>query len=176
MLNLTKLEFTALDITGKDYLSWILGAEIHLAANDLGNTIKDENTTSDQDKAKAMIFLRRHLREGLKIKYLAAKYPLVLWNNLKEIYDHLKTIILPKAQFEWLHLRLQDFKSVSEYNSALFRITSKLKLCGEIISNDDMLEKIFSTFHASNVFLQQQYRAKEFEKYSELMSIIGRTE
>ncbi|XP_074567163.1 uncharacterized protein LOC141823846 [Curcuma longa] len=172
MSNLTKLEFTALDITGRNYLSWILDAEIHLAANGLGNTIKNQNTTSDQDKAKAMIFLRRHLHEGLKIEYLTVKDPLVLWNNLKERYDHLKTIILPKAQFEWLHLRLQDFKSVSEYNSALFRITSQLKLCGETITDGDMLEKTFSTFHASNVLLQQQYRAKGFEKYSELISCL----
>ena len=120
MSNFTKLDFMALDITGKNYLSWILDAEIHLAANGLGDAIKEANTTSDQDKAKAMIFLRRHLHDALKIEYLTVKDPLVLWNNLKERYDHLKTIILPKAQFDWLHLRLQDFKSVSEYNSALF--------------------------------------------------------
>ena len=40
MLNLAKLEFVALDITGKNFLSWILDAEIHLDANGLGNTIK----------------------------------------------------------------------------------------------------------------------------------------
>ena len=35
-----------------------------------------------------------------------------------------------------------------------------------------MLEKIFSTFHASNVLLQQQYREKGFKKYSELISCL----
>lgn len=30
-----------------------------------------------------------------------------------------------------MHLRLQDFKSVSDYNSTIFRITSKFILCGE---------------------------------------------
>jgi hypothetical protein len=44
-------------------------------------------------------------------------------------------------------LRLQDFKSVAEYNSALFKISSKLKLCGENITDEDMLERTFSTFH-----------------------------
>jgi len=38
-------------------------------------------------------------------------------------------------------LQLQDFKSVSEYNSSMFNISSKLKLCGDNITNDDMLEK-----------------------------------
>jgi hypothetical protein len=32
----------ALDITGKNYLPWVLDAEIHLNANGLGETIKKE--------------------------------------------------------------------------------------------------------------------------------------
>ncbi|XP_074352797.1 uncharacterized protein LOC141691949 [Apium graveolens] len=35
-----------------------------------------------------------------------------------------------------------------------------------------MLEKIYSTFHASNVLLQQQYREKGFTKYSDLISCL----
>jgi hypothetical protein len=50
-------------------------------------------------------------------------------------------VLLPKARYELIHLRLQDFKSVGEYNSAMFRITSELKLCGEKITDEDMLEK-----------------------------------
>ena len=69
-------------------------------------------------------------------------------------------------------MRLQDFKSVSEYNSALFQISSQLKLCGENITDADMLEKTFSTFHASNVLLQQQYRERRFTKYSELIACL----
>ncbi|XP_027922622.1 uncharacterized protein LOC114180509 [Vigna unguiculata] len=160
MSNLAKLEFAALDISGENYLSWILDAEIHLDAMGLGDAIKEGNKASEQDKAKAMIFLRRHLHEGLKIEYLTIKDPSVLWKNLKERYDHQKTVISPKARYDWMHLRLQDFKTVSEYNSAMFRITSQLTLCGERITDEDMLEKTFSTFHATNLLLQQQYREK----------------
>ena len=110
-----------------------------------------------QDRAKALIFLRHHLHEDLKIEYLTVKDPLILWTELKKRFDHQKTVILPKARYDWMHLRLQDFKSVSEYNSALFKISSQLKLCGENITEEDMLEKTFTTFHASNVLLQQQY-------------------
>ena len=78
-------------------------------------------------------------------------------------------VIHPKARYDWMHLRLQDFKSIHEYNSAMFRITSQLKLCGETVSEIDMMEKIFSIFHASNVLLQHQYREKGFKKYSELI-------
>ncbi|XP_076901493.1 uncharacterized protein LOC143555909 [Bidens hawaiensis] len=171
MTNLAKLEFLALDITGKNYLSWVLNAEIHLDANNLGDTIKKGNKSTTQDKAKAMIFLRHHIHEALKTEFLTVKDPLVLWTKLKEMYDHQKTVILPRARYEWIHLRLQDFKSISEYHSAMFRITSQLILC-ENITDKEMLEKTFSTFHASNMLLQQQYRERGFTKYSELISCL----
>ncbi|XP_060200592.1 uncharacterized protein LOC132628849 [Lycium barbarum] len=79
-------------------------------------------------------------------------------------------VFLPKAQHEWINLRLQDFKSVMKYNSEMFRITSILTLCGDTISDSDKLEKTFSTFHASNVLLQQQYRKKGFTKYCDLIA------
>ncbi|GJS10342.1 reverse transcriptase domain-containing protein [Tanacetum coccineum] len=66
---------------------------------------------------------------------------------------------------------LQDFKSVSEYNSTMFSITSKLTLCGEKITKENMLKKTFSTFHASNMLLQQQYRERSFKKYHKLISV-----
>ncbi|KAJ9539332.1 hypothetical protein OSB04_032065 [Centaurea solstitialis] len=138
MSNLAKLEFLALDITGKNYLSWVLDAEIHLDAKGLGKTIKEGNQESIQDRAKAMIFLRHHLHEALKTEYLTIKDPLILWKNLRDRYDHQRTVILPKARYEWVHLRFQDFKSVSEYNSAMFRITSQLTLCGEKITDEEM--------------------------------------
>jgi hypothetical protein len=46
MLNLTKLEFIAFDVSGNNYLSWILDAEINLEAMNLGNTIKEDNQAS----------------------------------------------------------------------------------------------------------------------------------
>ena len=46
MTNITKFEFVVLDISGKNYLFWILDTEILLDAMNLGNTIKEENTAS----------------------------------------------------------------------------------------------------------------------------------
>ncbi|XP_027067762.1 uncharacterized protein [Coffea arabica] len=40
-----------------------------------GNTIVEENDALNQDRAKAMIFLRHHLDEGLKVEYLTVKDP-----------------------------------------------------------------------------------------------------
>ncbi|XP_074355760.1 uncharacterized protein LOC141695412 [Apium graveolens] len=137
-----------------------------------GDTIKEGNKTSEQDKAKAMIFLPHHLDEGLKTEYLTVKDPSTLWKDFKERCDHQKTMILLKARYDWLHFRLQDYKSVSEYNSAISKITSQLKLCGENITDKDMLEKTYSTFHANNMLLQQQYRERGFIKYYELISVL----
>ncbi|KAK4737433.1 hypothetical protein R3W88_001130 [Solanum pinnatisectum] len=161
---LSKLEFVALDISGKNYLSWVLDAEIHLTAKGLCDCIIKGNKASSQDKAKAMIFLCHHLDESLKVEYLTVKDPLELWIGLKGMYDHLKTMVLPRARYEWMHLQFQDYKIVIEYNSVVFRITSQLKLCGEVIKYEDMLEKILTTFHASNMILQHQYREKGFKK------------
>ena len=70
MSNLSHLEFVALKISGSNYLSWILDAEIHLESMGLGDTIKADNKASLKDRTKAMIFFRRHLDEGLKNEYL----------------------------------------------------------------------------------------------------------
>ncbi|KAJ9557422.1 hypothetical protein OSB04_012036 [Centaurea solstitialis] len=67
---------------------------------------------------------------------------------------------------------LRDFKFVSEYNSAMFRITFQLTLCDEKITDEEMLEKTFSTFHASNMLLQQQYCERGFKKYCDLISCL----
>ncbi|XP_070679192.1 uncharacterized protein [Malus domestica] len=125
MANFTKLDFAAIDITGKKYLTWVLDTKIHLEAGNLGDTIREENNLSSQDRAKAMIFICRHLDEGLKSEYLAVEDQLALW-----------------------------------------------KLCGDTITEEDLLEKTFNTFHASNVLLQQQYRARGFTEYNQLISVL----
>ncbi|KAL2227104.1 UNVERIFIED_CONTAM: hypothetical protein Sindi_2069100 [Sesamum indicum] len=170
MANLTKLDFVALDVSEKNYLSWVLDAKLHLASSKLGETIKENTIASEQDCAKAMILLRHHLHESLKSQYLTVKSPFQLWKSLKDRFDHQKTVILPRARYEWIQLRLQDFKTIVEYNSAMFQIVSKLRLCGEDVTDEQMLEKIFSTFHASDLVLQQQYRERGFKTYSELIS------
>ena len=46
MTNITKFEFVVLNVSGKNYLSWILDAGIHMDAMNFGNTIKEGNSTS----------------------------------------------------------------------------------------------------------------------------------
>ena len=78
------------------------------------------------------------------------KEPHTLWKILKDRFYHQKAVIFPNTCEEWRELCLQDFAKVSDYNSVIFRIVSQLKFCGEKITNKDMLEKTYSTFHPSN--------------------------
>ena len=75
--------------------------------------------------------------------------------NLKEKFDHQKGVMLPATHDEWNNLHFQDFKKVSDYNFVMFRIVSQLKFCGMNIIDEKILKKTYSTFHASNITLQQ---------------------
>ena len=61
---------------------------------------------------------------------------------------------------------------MSDYNSALFDIVYRLELCGIKLTNAELLDKTFSTFHASNIVLQQQYRQCQFATYFDLIYVL----
>ncbi|KAL6196609.1 hypothetical protein ACLB2K_032223 [Fragaria x ananassa] len=92
MTHLTKLDFDALDISGKNYLSWVLDAGIHLTTNNLGDVIKVGNKAFGQERAKTMIFLCHHLDKSLKDKYLTMKDPLEIWQALADHFAHQKPL------------------------------------------------------------------------------------
>ncbi|XP_070675745.1 uncharacterized protein [Malus domestica] len=140
MTNLTKLDFAALDIIGKNYLTLVLDTKIHLEAGNLRDTIREENNSSSQDRGKAMIFIHRHLDEGLKSEYLTVE-----------------------------DLITSQMKLCGDTRPG---IRVKLPGLGDTITEENMLEKTFSTFHVSNVFLQQQYRARGFTEYNQLISVL----
>ena len=52
----------------------------------------------------------------------------------------------------------------------MFKVVSQLKFCGMDSTDEEMLEKTYSTFHASDITLLQQYQLHGFKKYSELLS------
>ena len=61
---------------------------------------------------------------------------------------------------------------MNEYNSEVCRIRSLLKFCKVELTESDLLEKTYSTFHATNIVLQQQYRAQKFTKFLDLISVL----
>ena len=76
----------------------------------------------DYIKASALLLLGNNIHSDLKTEYLMEENPRTLWLALKRRYEQRKSVILPHANYEWAHLRLQDFKSVDDYNHALHKI------------------------------------------------------
>lgn len=182
MTDIAKRDFAELAVSGKNYLTWALDAKIMLGAKKLLNCIQDptiatsaggvNNLPTSAEKNQTLHFLRHHLNTTLKNEYMTEEDPKVLWDSLKDRYGHQVKALLPKAKREWLHLRFQDYKSVEQYNSVLHRIVTFLKLCGEKITDADMIDKTLSTFHANHVNIQRQYHQAKYEKYSELVSVL----
>ena len=172
MSNLSKLEFPALEVSGSNYLTWAQDVKLHLTSKKLHFTIEANKESGAGDKASALIFIRKHMPYALQHEYLADEDPRSLWKALEDRYGHLQMIFLPQARHDWYNLRFQDFKSVNAYNSEVCRIRSLLKYCKEELTDADLLEKTFSTFHASDMLLQQQYRERKFTKFSELITTL----
>ncbi|GAV85868.1 hypothetical protein CFOL_v3_29302, partial [Cephalotus follicularis] len=107
-----------------NYPSWVLDVKLHLGVKKLRHTIDEDNAASNEERATALIFLRYHIDDDLQYEYLTVENPLELWQNLNDRFGHLKVVVLPKALNDWSQLRFQDFKTVSEYNSTLFKIVS----------------------------------------------------
>ncbi|CAN6722095.1 unnamed protein product [Malus baccata var. baccata] len=148
MSNLNKLDFTVLNVSGMNYLKWVQDVKLHLTAKNL------------------------HIHDALQIEYLVEEDPRALWVTLADHFDHQNDIFLPEARHDWQHLHFQDFKFVNEYNYDVGRIRSLLKFCNETLTEEDPLEKTYSTFSTSNIVLQQQYRAQKFTKFSDLISVL----
>ncbi|KAL7598632.1 hypothetical protein Lser_V15G25464 [Lactuca serriola] len=118
---------------------------------------------SEKNYVPWMIDVKMHL-ESMGISNAINEFT----NCLAQDKAKAQEVILPNARDEWRTLGFQDFKKVNEYNSALFRICSQLKYYGKEVTDDDMLEKTYSAFHATNITLMQQYRMQKFTRYSEL--------
>ena len=69
MTHIAKPKFHVLDVSGQNYQSWRLDIELHLQEEGLINALADGTTTA-KEKANALIFMRRHLHDSLKVQYL----------------------------------------------------------------------------------------------------------
>ncbi|KAJ1262453.1 hypothetical protein BS78_09G108800 [Paspalum vaginatum] len=81
-------------------------------------------------------------------------------------------IILPEANYEWAQLRLQDFKTIGDYNHIVHMISTKLQFCDKALSDANKTEKTLSIMLSAERILQQQYLEKNFTVYSELIQTL----
>ena len=75
MAKLANVDFEILGIIGGNYFNWKLDLKFHLHPSNLIPTITVSNEASDVDKAKAMIYIRRHIDKALKTEYLTVQDP-----------------------------------------------------------------------------------------------------
>ena len=137
MSNLAKLEFVALDIS-IDNCGFIMG---------LGCW-----NPSWCNESWMMIFLHHHLHEQLKSEYLTVKEPQVIWDCLNERFYHKKMLYFQKLII-----------FVSQYNSALFKIFSQLKLYGEEITDADFWKRHFLLYMLRICSCSNNIESKDLE-------------
>jgi hypothetical protein len=172
-----KHQFKILNITGDNYITWNNNLIEYLACEGLdkileGDDLGDVPEELAKKKSKVNRIIKHHIDDGLQTEYSNAKDPKILWDKIKARFGHQKKVLLPSLMDQWNKLRFQDYKTVVAYNSAMHQIIAQLEFCGKTITEKEKLEKTFSTFHASQVILQQQYRMREFTEYSDLVTAL----
>ena len=98
-----------LAVDGSNYLTWTIDAENRLEGMSLDHTVTPFEEGNDErtkpDKANALYVIRHHLDPDLKSEYMTEKDPLVLWQSLKDRFSQQQSIMLPRAQQDWINLR-----------------------------------------------------------------------
>jgi hypothetical protein len=123
----------------------------------------------DPFKYNALYIIRNHLHVDIKSEYVMEEEPNVLWAALQTCYEQHKAVILPEANYDWTMLRLQDFKSIGEYNHVVHKISARLRFCEKEPSEVDKIENTLQTMLPSDRILQHQYHAKNYQTYSDLV-------
>ena len=94
MAKIEKLQFSALEVIEANYTAWVTNMKLHLDFEKILETIKEGNISTSHEKARTVIFLRRHLNENLTHDYARIKDPLDLWKTLNERFDNQKKKLL----------------------------------------------------------------------------------
>ncbi|KAK9750272.1 hypothetical protein RND81_02G183300 [Saponaria officinalis] len=172
MAQIAKRDFDVFDVTGQRYPQWKDDIIAHLGAMGLEHTIEEGSWATHQEKQKTHIFIRHHMNESLKNEYIRVRDPYDLLNHLEARFGHHHDVLVPRLRGDWKNLRFQDFTSVNEYNSALFRISSQLEYCGDEVTDFAKLEKTFSTMGAPNLQYARQLRRDKFTKFTDLIAVL----
>jgi hypothetical protein len=137
-------EFEELVLDGHNYTTWAMYVKISFVFCGVYEAIlpPEERTVPllDPFKYNVLYIIRNHLHVDLKSEYVIEEEPNVLWAALQTHYEQQKGVILPKANHNWTMLRLQDFKSIGEYNHVVDKICARLQFCEKEPSEADKIE------------------------------------
>ena len=182
-----KHKFDVLPLSGIEYPDWALQAKMYLRAEGLTETIHESfklpsnNTSQAQEvvkkASKAAFILLRHMEPSLRKHYQRQENPAVIWQSLEQRFntDRERTE-LPILQNEWERLRFYNFKSVTEFASELYRITTEMEHCGDKVTEQQKIQKTLSTFHPQNYAISTELEMKSYETFDTLVSVLLRQE
>jgi hypothetical protein len=166
-----KFEEIALD--GHNYPTWAMDVKVSLAFRGMYETIVPpvdrEQELPPMHEYNALYIIRHHIHPNLKSEYVPEEESRVLWTALQNRYEQQKAVILPESKHDWIHLCLQDYKSIGDYNHIVHKIYAKLQFCEKESSDEDKIEKTLTTLLPSDRVLKHQYRARNYQRYSELI-------
>jgi hypothetical protein len=123
-------EFEELILDGHNYATWVMNVKISLALCGMYEAIvlPAERIVPllELYKYNALYIVRNHIHPNLKSEYVMEEESSTLWTALQPCYEQQKVMILPGANHDWTMLRLQDFKSIGEYNHVVHKICTRL--------------------------------------------------
>jgi hypothetical protein len=183
MTDLEKLKYPALDIGGSNYIVWSLESYNHLCAEGLSETVDEsfvlptgptaKDVATRKDAARAVCMILRHLPQDLKFNYLEERNPALIWKSLRLRFDtDRKQAMLPLLNDEWNKLCFYNFKTVTEYTTKLYSITSELSWCGKKMTELDKIEKTLTTFSPAERILAVQYRRMNHSTFNKLVAAL----
>ncbi|XP_050385378.1 uncharacterized protein LOC126801924 [Argentina anserina] len=145
------------------------------------NPLKEkEYQASDEVKAQAWMFLRRHMDKVLNKQCLKYTDLSVLWEALKIRFNNVHDARLPTLLSKWRFVRLLDFTMVHDYHQAMLNLQADLNVCGKEKTNDDMIEKTLDSFSESASEIAHKYRldyeAKRIKSFADLMNLLKKKE
>jgi hypothetical protein len=123
-------EFEELALDGHNYPTWVMDVKISLTLRGMYEAIVPpadrEHELPPTHQYNALYIIRHHIHPDLKLEYVQEEEPSVLWTALQNHYEQQKVVILREVNHDWIHLRLQDYKSIGDYNHAVHTICAKL--------------------------------------------------
>ncbi|XP_050385447.1 uncharacterized protein LOC126801980 [Argentina anserina] len=180
----TRTKFDILDSHGTEYLRWVSDVQITFVGKKFSAAInppkEKEDQASDEVKAHACMFLRRHMDKVLNKQCLKYTDPSVLWEALKEQFNYVHDARLPTLLAEWRYVRLLDIAKVHDYHQAMLNLQADLNMCGKEKTDDGMIEKTLETFPEFASEIPHQYRldyeAKRIKSFANLMNLLKKNE